>query len=160
MLKKLPTTTDIKEIIEMSLRPTWRIGIVYSTFYEEEMNVLLRGAMDTLKTLGIPEENILLYPVPGSFEIPLLGAKLAHEKSVNALIGLGIIINGETEHGRLIADSTARGMMDIQVQYRIPFAFEVLFVDSIELARQRLHKGEEAAMAAIRSLVMLQETDR
>ena len=152
LMKKLPTKGDIQEIIEMSLRPAWRVGIVYSSFYKEEIEIMLSGATKALKAVGMQESNITHYPVPGSFEIPLVGAALAKQQSVDALIGLGIIVEGETHHARLIAENVARGIMDVQTQYAIPFANEVLYMDSLELARQRLHKGEEAALSVLHLL--------
>ena len=156
-MKKLPTKGDIKEIIEMSLRPTWRIGIVYSSFYKEEIDQMVAGALKTCDAVGLPRENVSLYPVPGSFEIPLIGSRLAKLKAVDALIGLGIVVQGETHHARLIAESTAKGIMDVQLQYGIPFANEVLYVNTIDIARQRLHKGEEAALSVMHSLAKLVE---
>lgn len=154
-MKKLPSKNDLQEIIEMSLRPAWRVGIVYSSYYEEEISVLLDGAITILQKVGMSEESISQHPVPGSFEIPLIGAALAKQKSVDALIGLGIIVEGETHHARLVAENTARGMMDVQTNYGIPFSNEVIYVDSIELARERLHKGEEAAISVLHSLAQL-----
>ena len=154
-MKKLPSKNDIQEIIELSLRPAGRVGIIYSSFYEKEIRQMLKGAIDTLKVVGMEEGNIRQYPVPGSFEIPLIGSALAKDKSVDALIGLGIIVEGETHHARLIAENVSRGMMDIQTRYAIPFANEVLYVNSIELARERLHRGEEAAISVLHSLAQL-----
>lgn len=154
-MKKLPTKSDIKEIIAMSLRPTWRIGIVYSSFYKEEIEVMVEGAIKTLEAMGLTREHISLHPVPGSFEIPLVGSALAKKDAVDALIGLGIVVQGETHHARLVAENTARGIMDVQLKYDVPFAFEVVFVDSVYLARERLHKGEEAALSVLHSLAKL-----
>lgn len=116
---------------------------------------MLSGAVKTLKAIGVQEGNISQHPVPGSFEIPLVGAALAKQGKVDALIGLGIIVEGETHHARLIAENTSRGLMNVQTQYAVPFANEVLYTDSIELARQRLYKGEEAALSVLHSLAQL-----
>ncbi len=110
----------------------------------------------TLIELGIPERNIMLHAVAGSFEIPLIGAALAKKGSVDALIGLGIVVEGATHHARLIAENAARGVMDVQIQYRIPFVFEVLSVDALADAAKRLGKGEDAALCAVQSLAVLQ----
>jgi len=139
----------------MSMRPAWRVGIVYSSFYKEEIEQMLSGAVETLKAVGMEEANISSYPVPGSFEIPLVGAALAKKGSVDALIGLGIIVDGQTHHARLVAENVSRGLMDVQTQYTIPFANEVLYVDSLELAKKRLYKGEEAAISVLHSLAQL-----
>lgn len=119
------------------------------------MKEMLQHALDELKVSGIEEGNIQLLPVSGSFEIPLVGAALAKSKQVDALIGLGIIVEGETHHARLVAESAAQGMMDIQVQYAIPFVNEVLYVDDRKLAHARLQKGKVAAATALESLALL-----
>lgn len=134
---------------------SWRIGIVYSNYYKEEMNVMVQCAVATLKEAGVLVENIGLHPVSGSFEIPLIGSVLAKQQQVDALIGLGIIVEGETHHARLVAENSARGIMDIQVRDGIPFVNEVLYVDSLELAKARLQKGVDAAKSAIDSLALL-----
>ncbi|MBI3336217.1 6,7-dimethyl-8-ribityllumazine synthase [Candidatus Peregrinibacteria bacterium] len=132
--------------------PNWRIAIIHATYYKEEIAALVESAKTALKEAGIPEKNISLYAAPGSFEIPLIGAALAEAKAADALIGIGIIVQGETKHADLLAESVAHGMMNIQIRYRIPFAFEVLYVDSIAQARARGEKGKEAAHAVLQSL--------
>lgn len=141
--------------IKRTANTSWRIGIVHSAYHKEEMDRLVRGAADALREAGIPEENISLHGAPGSFEVPLIGAALAESRSVDGLIGLGIIIEGETHHARLLAEQSARGMMDVQLRYRIPFAFEILYVDSLALARARVEKGREAAVAVLHVLSVL-----
>ncbi len=141
------------------IQKNWRIGIVHSSFYKEEIEALVAGAVTLLQEAGIEEGNISLYPAPGSFEIPLLGAALAEAKKVDALIGIGIIVEGETHHARLLAEQVAHGIMDVQLQYRLPFAFEVLYVESLDQARVRsegeANKGREAARAVLHSLAEL-----
>lgn len=135
--------------------PTWRIAIVYSSFYEEEMKEMVIHTKDALLAHGIKEDGISFCAVAGSFEIPLIGAALAKAKKADALIALGIIVEGETEHARLIATEAARGCMDVQIQYGIPFAFEVLQVPTLAIAKKRLSKGKEAANAILHSLANL-----
>lgn len=140
-----------------SVNPNWRIGIVYSPYYKEEAEAIVRGTEEALSAAGIKEENISKHVVFGSFEIPLIGAALCEAKKVDALVGIGIIVEGETQHARLLADQTAKGMMDIQVRYRVPFAFEVLYVNNLAQAKERSAKGAEAAAAVLHSLAKLAE---
>ncbi len=139
--------------------PQWRIGIVCSSFYEEEIAGLTEGALRTLQEAGISPDHIQVYEVPGSFEIPLIGAALAQEEAVDALIGLGIIVEGETQHARLLAEQTTAGLMQVQLAYGLPFAFEVLYVQDLAQARARSgadgNKGAEAAYAVLQSLSLL-----
>jgi 6,7-dimethyl-8-ribityllumazine synthase len=132
--------------------PSWKIAIIHSSFYKEEMETLVQSAVKSLTAAGIPEANIQIHPAPGSFEVPLIGRSLAEEGGVDALIGLGIIVEGDTHHAGLLAAETARGIMNVQLTYGLPFAFEILYVNTLALARARLNKGEEAAYAVLQSL--------
>ena len=139
-----------------AIDPNWRVGIVHSMFYKEEIQILVDGAEKLLSEVNV---QCSLYPVAGSFEVPLIGASLAHHQSVDALIGLGIIVEGETHHARLLAEQSARGIMDVQLRYCMPFAFEILYVHSLEQARERTqgngNKGREAAISVLHSLAHL-----
>jgi 6,7-dimethyl-8-ribityllumazine synthase len=138
---------------------SWRVGIVHSLFHADIVDRLAAAAERTLREAGISQSNIRLYPVAGSFEIPLMGAALLEAKEVDALIGLGVIVEGETHHARLLAESVAHGIMDVQITFAAPFAFEVLYVDAIAQAEERAgdtgNKGEEAARAVLTSLAQL-----
>ena len=133
----------------------WRFGIIHSSYYKEEMETMVSLTGKTLIDLGVSEGNIKVHAVAGSFEIPLIGAALAKKGAVDALVGLGIVVEGETHHARLIAENAARGMMDVQTAYRIPFVFEVLYVKALADAQERLGKGEDAALCAVQSLAAL-----
>jgi 6,7-dimethyl-8-ribityllumazine synthase len=139
-----------------SVNPSWRIGLVCSSYYKEEIEALIAGARMVLTNAGISASNIHVHWVSGSFEIPLIGAALAEARVVDALMGFGIIVEGETGHARLIAENAARGIMDVQLRYRIPFAFEVLYVQNLDQAKSRVtgeqSKGVEAAIAVLHSL--------
>jgi 6,7-dimethyl-8-ribityllumazine synthase len=132
--------------------PGSRIGIVYSSFYPEVIRKMREGALEELLKSGIRQSNITLHECPGSFEIPLIGRNLAEAKSVDGLIALGVIVQGETHHAALIAAEAARGVMDVQLRYGIPFAMEILFVDDLALARDRTDKGKDAARTVLKLL--------
>jgi 6,7-dimethyl-8-ribityllumazine synthase len=138
---------------------SWRIGIVHSSYYPEEVGALVREAERVLREAGIARGNVRVFPVAGSFEIPMMGAALLEEEEVDALIGLGIIVRGETHHADLIAEAVSRGIMEIQVRHGVPFAFEVLYVDDLAQAQERCrgagNRGGEAARAVLHSLAQL-----
>ena len=133
-----------------------RVAIIRSAWYPELVEPMVADAVRILREGGIPEKNISIITAAGSFEIPLLAAAIAEGKKADALIGLGLIIRGETHHADLIATEAARGAMDVQTRYRLPFAFEVLYVDDIALARARTDKGQAAAHTTLQSLSELQ----
>lgn len=132
-----------------------RIAVVYANFYKEEMATMLAYTLECLAEQGITEESVETYDVLGSFEIPLVASKLAESGQVDAIITLGIIVEGQTHHARLIAEECARGCMDVQLNHGVPCAFEVLYVDSLALAKERLTKGGEAVAAVMHCLAQL-----
>lgn len=134
----------------------WRIGIVHSLYHADLVCALVEGAERVLLEAGIPRGNVRLYAAPGSFEIPLIGAAAFASEEADALIALGVIVEGETRHAELIAREAARAIMDLQLRFRKPFAFEILYVDSMEQARARLHRGAEAARAVLHSLAQIE----
>ncbi|MDO8648845.1 MAG: 6,7-dimethyl-8-ribityllumazine synthase [Candidatus Peregrinibacteria bacterium] len=138
-------------------RAEWRIAIVHALFHEAEVQAMVEYAKRTLIDAGVSENAITLHPVAGSFEVPLIGAAIAEAKGADALIGFGVIVEGETHHASLLAEQTARGIMDVQIRYRIPFAFEILYVADLNQARARAEKGREAAVSVLRSLHTLQD---
>lgn len=137
--------------------PSWRIGIVAASFYPQETAALVAGARTALIGAGIPAAQITEHAAAGSFEVPLIGSVLAESGLVDALIGIGIIVEGQTHHARLLAEAAARGIMDVQIGTGIPFAFEILYVSDFSQARERAsgegNKGREAAYAVLHSLV-------
>ncbi len=142
---RLPDVTD----------PRWRIGIVRTLYYEEEVGAMAEAARALLLRAGIEPDVVSEYTVLGAFEIPLVGAALAKAHAVDALIGLGIIVDGETFHAEHLAREVTRGMMNVQLSEGIPFGYEVLHVRSLEDARARGGKGAEAALAVLHSLAQL-----
>lgn len=129
--------------------PHWRIGIVFSSFYPEIIAAMKESAVAELQKSGIPKDHITFHEAPGSFEIPLIGRNLAEKKSVDALIALGVIVQGSTHHAEILARESARGCMDVQLTYGIPFGYEILYVDRLEDAEKRGEKGAEAARAVL-----------
>lgn len=138
-----------------SVDPLWRIGIVQSRFHEAEVQGMANSAVQALINAGIAADRIRQYEVSGAFEVPLIGAALARRGAADALIGLGIIVQGETWHADHLARETARGIMEVQIVYGIPFAYEVLHVSSRRQARARAGKGAEAAVSVLHSLALL-----
>ena len=99
--------------------------------------------------------------VAGSFEIPLLCDQLIMSKGVDAVIALGVIVQGDTHHARLIAEQAAAGIMQIQLEHGCPIAFEVLYVDDIKDAIKRSTgnngKGVVAARIVLKTLATLKD---
>lgn len=131
-----------------------KIGIIVSRWNSFITERLLEGAVDMLKRHGVDESAIDVVYCPGSFEIPLVTAKLAEKKKHDAYICLGVVIRGSTPHFDYVAGAATRGVSDVMLKYQIPIGFGILTTDSIEQAIERAgtkagNKGGEAAMTVL-----------
>ena len=132
----------------------FRIGVVTALWNSEITSKLKAGALDTLQKAGIT--NITVWDVPGSYELVYAANKLASE-GVDAVICLGVVIQGETRHFDFICDAVAKGIANIIIQHNIPVAFGLLTTDNQQQAAERSggkhgHKGEEAAWTVLKLL--------
>ena len=137
-----------------------RFAVVVSRYNDFITKPLLDGCVATLTAKGATDSEIDVYWVPGAFEIPLLAQRAAQSGRYDAVICLGAVILGETDHYRLVADATASGIARVGLDTGIPCIFEVLATPTTELAVARAggdagNKGEEAALAAIETVRVL-----
>lgn len=130
-----------------------KIGIVVSQFNNNITKPMLEGALETLSENKVKKENIKIIWVPGSFEVPLACQKLAQAKKYDALLAIGCVIKGETDHFYYICNEVSRGVMDVMLKFDIPIGFGVLTTQNLEQAQARSrgkhNKGREAAEAAL-----------
>lgn len=131
-----------------------KFGIVVAEWNTEITGALLEGCIKTLKQHGTSEKNIIVTPVPGSFELTF-GAKIMAEKDeVDAIICLGCVIQGETRHFDFICQGVTYGISELNLTYDIPVIFGVLTTENQQQALDRAggkhgNKGDEAAVTAI-----------
>ena len=118
-----------------------RIALCIARFYVELADALEEGARDALEEAGITE--IDRFEVPGAFELPLISRFAAESGRYTAVIALGAVIRGETDHYDYVCQEAARGLQDVQLQTGIPIGFGVLTVDSAEQARARVKGGSK-----------------
>ncbi len=131
-----------------------RFGIVVSRFNDELTNVLAMSACQCLEKYGASPETIDLVRVPGAYEIPVVADKMAASKRYDALIVLGVVVEGETQHAQMIIDTTGQSILDIACRHQIPVINEIVGVRSWAQAEARCLGGENtrgwyAAEAAI-----------
>jgi 6,7-dimethyl-8-ribityllumazine synthase len=132
-------------------------AIVVSEWNTEVTHALYTGAYDTLLKFGVKEENITSVKVPGSFELSLGAQKMAQKPSIDAVICLGCVIQGETRHFDFICQAVADGITSVNLKFDKPVIFGVLTPNSQEQAMDRAggkhgNKGDEAAITAIKML--------
>ena len=132
----------------------FKFSLVVSRFNEFICQRLLTGALDALARHGALDENISIYKVPGSFEIPLLASKLAKEKSFDAIICLGALIRGDTAHFEFLSAEVTKGLANTALQTGVPISYGIITADTLEQAIERAgakagNKGWDAALSAI-----------
>jgi 6,7-dimethyl-8-ribityllumazine synthase len=124
-----------------------RLGIVASRFNEELSAELLSRAKTEAAKLGIDE--LTVNTVPGALEIPLALQWLAQTGEFDALVAVGCVIRGDTYHFEIVANESARGVMDVALECGLPVANGILTTDDEAQARARLDKGAEAVRVAV-----------
>lgn len=132
----------------------YRLAIVASCFNDFITQRLLKACLKELWRLGMKEKNITIVWVPGSFEIPVVALKLARRKSIDAVICLGAVIQGETLHFDLICRAASDGIARASFETQKPVIFGVLTTYTVKQAYQRSqpkgdNKGRDAARAAV-----------
>ncbi|MFC2075017.1 6,7-dimethyl-8-ribityllumazine synthase [Bdellovibrionota bacterium] len=138
------------------LTPT-TVAVVASKFNQEVTDILLEGALAELKRAGIPEEKVLVFRVPGAWEIPYASRLAVKQGNAKGVICLGALIRGETAHFDYIATEASSGISRASEELDVPMTFGVLTCENKEQALARAggsvgHMGIEAAQALLELL--------
>jgi len=136
-----------------------KIGIVVAEWNIEITGALRDGAIKTLVENGVLESDITLKYVPGSFELTFGSQLLCEDQSIDAVIALGCVIQGETRHFDFICDAVAHGITNVSLKYNKPVIFGVLTPNTMQQAQDRAggkhgNKGDEAAVTALKMLAL------
>ncbi len=131
-----------------------KFAVIVSRFNEFISGKLLEGALDAFLRHGVAEKAIDVVWSPGSYEIPLLAKKLAGSGDYAAVVCVGAVIRGGTDHYEYIAAEAAKGVAQASMQSGVPCIFGILTCDTLEQAIERAgtkagNKGADAAVAAI-----------
>ena len=131
-----------------------RFGIVVARFNDELTNELARSAFQCLEANGAKPGTVDVVRVPGAYEVPVIAEKMAASKRYDALIVLGVVVEGETQHAQMIIDTTGQSVLDIACRHQLPVINEIVGVRSWAQAEARCLGGENtrgwyAAEAAI-----------
>jgi 6,7-dimethyl-8-ribityllumazine synthase len=125
-----------------------RIAIVAACYNENLMNVLLANTLKRLSETGV--RNVTLVRVPGSYEIPVVAAKLARSGKYQAIIALGVILQGKTSHAKHIAQASCLHLQKIAVDTGVPVVHQILTPRNLADAKARVGiRGKEAAETAV-----------
>lgn len=139
-----------------------RFCIVAARFNETFVRRLVDAARTTLVGRGADDADVETVWVPGSFELPLAALWAADSERFDAVLAFGVLIEGETEHFRLVAEATTQGLMRVALDTGVPILHGVLAVHDAEQAEARSggnhgNRGAEIALAAVRMARMRRE---
>lgn len=132
-----------------------KIHIAVSEWNTEITGNLLDGCRKTLEENGIEKEDIQVVYTPGSFELPFAAKALIKNNHPDAVVCLGCVIKGETQHDEYINMAVAQGLIHLSMVSDTPVIFGVLTVNDMQQAKDRAggkygNKGVESAVTAIR----------
>lgn len=136
-------------------------AIAVARFYEDLADRLVQGALRIFEQAGASAD---VHAVPGAFELPLAAQLCAESGRYAGVACLGTVIRGETDHYDYVCTEAARGIARVALDHRLPCAFGVLTVDTMEQALARVgakrHQGEDAASAVLRMAELRRELGR
>ena len=135
----------------------YKIAIAVSEYNEAITFALRDGAIETLKKYGVKEKNIFVELVPGAYELPLAAKWLYEKKKADAVLALGCVIKGDTDHDIYINNAVSQALMNLSLQTKAPFLFGVITPNTLQQAKDRAggkhgNKGVECAVAALKML--------
>jgi len=139
-----------------------RVAIAVSRYNETVTRGLLEGARAALAECGVRPDAVDVAHVPGALELPLVARELALGGRYDAVVALGAVIRGETDHYAYVCAETARGCAQVALETGVPVGFGVLTCETLAQARDRStasgkNKGAEAARSAVETANLLAE---
>jgi 6,7-dimethyl-8-ribityllumazine synthase len=131
-----------------------RFGIAAANYNPDLADALVTNCVDSLRAAGARARDIRVLRVPGTFEVSAAAGWLAKSRRCDCVIGLGVILQGETTHAAHIAGAVAHGLTDISILTGVPTVFGVVTANNLKQARVRClsahyNRGREAAHTAI-----------
>lgn len=134
----------------------YTVAVVAAEWNPEVTGAMLRGAVDTLQEHGVKDENIIVKHVPGTFELTTAAdLLLGHDVTLDAVICIGCVIQGETRHFEFICQAVSQGLTNVAIKHSRPVIFSVLTCDTLQQALDRAggrhgNKGVEGAVTALK----------
>jgi 6,7-dimethyl-8-ribityllumazine synthase len=134
--------------------PAGRFAVVAAKFNRDVVDRLVEGALQGFRKHGVADDSVDLVRVPGSLEVPLVCQQLAVNGRYAAIVALGAVIKGKTDHYTYVCQEAAAGVMRATLATGVPIVFGILTCQTEELALARAggsegNKGYDAALAAI-----------
>jgi 6,7-dimethyl-8-ribityllumazine synthase len=130
-----------------------RFTIVASQFNARYVQGLVNHATEELRDL-VPGAVLTLHQVPGAFEIPIVVREIARQEKADAILAIGVILQGATTHAEHLSHSVTNALQQIGLETGVPVINAVLTLADEDQARERclekrINRGIEAARAAV-----------
>ena len=137
-----------------------KIAVVSARFNEVITRQLVLGAVETLDRYGVDDNDISVAWVPGSFELPVVAKAFAESGKYDAIICLGAVIRGETDHYNMVANQSASGIASVGRETGVPTIFGVLTTENMDQAMNRSggkagNLGSNSAVAAVETALLI-----
>jgi len=143
---------------------TLRVAIVAARYNEALVNALLERVVSGLGAAGVSRKNVTVVRVPGSHEVPAAVQMLARPKAVDCVIGLGVLIGGDTRHHEMVGQSVSHALQRVALDTRVPVINGVIVADTLPQARARctgkIDRGAEFARAALEMAALKRKFSR
>lgn len=132
-----------------------KFGIVVSDYYNEISTALTDACLQTFSEQNVQQENIHIMYAPGTFELPAACDILNSKFQPDAIIAIGCVVKGDTDHDKYINMSVANALQNLTIKHEKPFLFGVLTPNTYQQALDRAggkhgNKGVELAVAALK----------
>jgi 6,7-dimethyl-8-ribityllumazine synthase len=143
---------------------TFKIGIAAARYNGKLVDALLGRVLVGLRAAGVKERRVTVVRVPGSHEVPAAVAMLARPRAVDCVIGLGVLIGGDTRHHELVGQSVSHAFQRVALDSRVPVINGVIVADTAAQARARcagrINRGAEFAHAAVEMAALKRKFSR
>tara|TARA_B100001287_G_scaffold38285_1_gene27583 strand:- start:6089 stop:6604 length:516 start_codon:yes stop_codon:yes gene_type:complete len=152
---------SVIESVTLSNSEKVKVGLVVSKWNNKITERLKEGAVNTLISSGIMEDNIKIHYVPGTFELPLGAQFLLDKNTVDGVICIGCVIQGETKHFDYVCQGATNGIMSIGLRFNKPATFCVLTDQNEQQSIDRSggkhgNKGVECAISCLKMIELKQ----
>jgi 6,7-dimethyl-8-ribityllumazine synthase len=141
-----------------------KLGLVAACFNEDLVDSLLARTVATLRAAGVKEKNLTVVRVPGSHEVPWAAQQLAVRGGRDAVIALGVLIGGDTNHHEMVGQSVSQALQGIAVATGVPVINGVIVTDTLAQAKARtvgkINRGAEFGRAALAMAALKKELSR
>ncbi len=142
-----------------------KIAVVVGRFNAFFTRHLLDAAVNTWQRLGGSQESLTVVHVPGAFELPVTAGKLAESGHYQAVVCLGCVIRGETDHYDHVVEQAAKGIREVGTRTGVPCIFGLVTADTIEQAINRAgakmgNQGEKAMLAAVEMANLMEQLEQ